>query len=87
MAPRRPASVTLEIDVAGLTARGADAKDVELAERIVRVANELREAMDAAALAEYRLKFGSRTSPARAAEYGSEADSFVCRVAVYRKVV
>ena len=83
----RPASVTIEVDVAELTARGADAKDVELATRIVRAANELREAMDAAARAGLILEPDFKRCSTRAAEYGNQTDSFVCSVAVYRKLV
>ncbi len=87
MGPPRPASVTLEIDVAALTGHGADAKDAELAAEVVKAANQLREAMDTAARAGLILEPSFESYATRATEYGSDTTSFVCKIGVYRRLV
>lgn len=65
---------------------GGDPKDRELATRVLKSLNELQEAMDAAALAGLIVepafkKFGNRFK-----ELGTDADSWVAHVEIYRKL-
>ena len=87
MSPSRSTPFSVEIDADALIEGGAESGDVELAVRIVKIANELQAAMDAAARAGLILKPDFQRHPGSATDYGSGGDSFVCKVEIYRKLI
>ncbi len=87
MAIPRPRQFSVEIDAEALIASGADTRDAGLAARIIKAANELQAAMDAAANAGLMLEPSFQRTEGHAADYGSGADSFICKVEIFRKLV
>ncbi len=91
MAKTRPSQFSVEIDADELIAGGADSGDAGLAVRIVKAAAELQAAMDAAASAGLMLEPTLQRSAGQAADDGgggaSDADSIVCKVEIFRKLV
>ncbi len=65
---------------------GGDPRDRELAADLVSAINELQEAMDAAALAGLVVEPSFGRFANRFNEVGSDVDSFVARVQIYRKL-
>ncbi len=87
MAILRPSQFSVEFDADALIASGAETRDAVLAVRIIKAANELQAAMDAAASAGLMLEPTFQRTEGHAAEYGSGADSFICKVEIFRKLV
>ena len=83
----RLTQLTVQIDADALIDSGADTKDAELAIRLVKAANELQAAMDAAASAGLMIKPTFQRTEGHAADYGSGADSFICRIEILRKLI
>ena len=83
----KPTQFMVQIDADDLIESGADTKDAELAVRLVRAANELQAAMDAAANAGLILEPSCQRTEGSAADFGSGADSFVCKVEILRKLI
>lgn len=77
-----PEEVVVEKDLAS----GGDPRDRELAAALVSAINELQEAMDAAALAGLVVEPSFARFANRFNEVGSDVDSFVARVQIYRKL-
>jgi hypothetical protein len=65
---------------------GGDPKDRELATKLVSAINELQDAMDRAALAGLVVEPTFVRFANRFNELGSDADSFVAKVEIYRKL-
>ncbi len=65
---------------------GGDPRDRELASNLMGAINELQEAMDAAALAGLVVEPTFARFANRFNEVGSDVDSFVARVQIYRKL-
>lgn len=65
---------------------GGDPKDRELATRVLKSLNNLQEAMDAAALAGLIVEPSFKKFGSRFRELGSDADSWVALVEIYRKL-
>ena len=65
---------------------GGDPRDRTLAANLVGAVNELQEAMDAAALAGLVVEPTFARFANRFNEVGSDVDSFVARVQIYRKL-
>ncbi len=82
---RKP--LTLEVETAHLAAKGADPRDAALASRVVKAAHALQAAMDAAARAGLILEPNFQKFSGKVAEYGVETDCFLCKIAVYRKLI
>jgi len=78
---------SVEIDAEALIAGGADSKDAGLAMRIVKAANELQAAMDAAARTGLILAPTFQRTEGSATDFGSGAHSFVCKVEILRKLI
>ncbi len=87
MAFSRASQFSVEIDADALIASGADSRDAGLAARIIKAANELQAAMDAAANAGLMLEPKFQRTAGQAADYGSGTDGFICKVEVFRKLV
>lgn len=77
----------MKIDVESLVDTGADLADVELAARIISAANELQATMDEAARAGLVIEPSFQRYSGKEAEYGVSAESFVCKVKIYRKLI
>lgn len=77
---------SVEIDAEALIASGADSKDADLAARLVKAANELQAAMDAAARAGLIIAPTFQRTEGSATDYGSGAHSYVCKVEILRKL-
>lgn len=77
-----PEEVVVEEDLLS----GGDPRDRKLATDLVSAINELQEAMDAAALAGLVVEPTFARFANRFNEVGSDIDSFVARVQIYRKL-
>ena len=87
MTPPKPIPLKVEVDAEGLIYGGAESRDAQLAVRVIKAANELQEAMDAAARAGLILEPNLKRFASNSAEYGSEAETFLCKIEIYRKLI
>ncbi len=87
MPPIGPTTMTGHVDADEAITSGADAGDLDLSAKVVKAANELQATIDAAASAGLMIKPTFQRTEGSAADYGSGADSFICRVEILRKLI
>ena len=66
---------------------GPDPKDAELASKVLKASHQLQRAMDQAALAGIIIEPHFQPTPDRFAEFGSNVETFLCQIQMYRKLV
>jgi hypothetical protein len=77
----------VRVDPAVRRDTGPDPKDAELASKVLKASHQLQRAMDQAALAGIILEPHFQPTPDRFAEFGSNVETFLCQIQMYRKLV
>lgn len=79
--------IPVRVASAAQTDTGPDPKDAELASKVLKAAHQLQRAMDQAALAGIIIEPHFQPCADRFAEFGSNVETFLCQIQMYRKLV
>jgi hypothetical protein len=80
-------AVPVRIDLEATVDTGPDPKDAEMAARVLKASHQLQQAMDQAALSGIIIEPTFQRCTDRFAEFGSNVETYLCQVQMYRKLV